>query len=212
MKTELAKAFYNAAGVTEKNDPERPASAFAVDRIRGQLETVVKPGMRTLDLGCGAGRFTFTMESLGAVPTGVDCASVPLEHARHLAAKRYNRSTFHRCDVSCLPFEAGSFDLALLANNIVEFSPDDMDLMSAEVARILVAEGWFCISMRNEDASPELRISRYTVPGHGEFEYHSHAWTAAHARSVIGKHLTFVTEEELGEERYWLAFRNSRQG
>lgn len=207
MRTDLAKAFYNAAAVTERNDPDSAASAFAVDRMRSQLEAIVKPGMLALDLGCGAGRFTFAMESLGAVATGVDCAAVPLEHARRLASQWQSKSCFHQCEALLLPFEESTFDLALLADNIVEFSPADVDLMSAEVARVLVDGGWFCLSLKEDEAPQELMVSRYTVPEHGEFEYHSYPWTAERARTAIGKHLAFVREESLEEGRRWLVFR-----
>jgi cyclopropane fatty-acyl-phospholipid synthase-like methyltransferase len=55
MQDDLAKAIYNAAGVTAQNDPTNSASSFAVDRIRTFLTTAICPGMRALDLGCGAG-------------------------------------------------------------------------------------------------------------------------------------------------------------
>ena len=210
MRTDLAQAFYNAAGVTDRTDPDAPASSFAVERIQDQLESVVRPGMRTLDLGCGAGRFTFAMESLGAIPTGMDCAAIPLDHARQIASQRNCRSRFQQGDILTLPFEKESFDLALLADNIVEFSPEDMETLSCALAGVLATDGIFCLSMKHDESPSGLKVSRYAVPGHGEFEYHTHPWTATRARSAIEKHLAFVREEALGENRHWLVFRKEQ--
>ena len=38
--------------------------------------------MRALDLGCNAGRFTFAMEDMGAIATGIDFAEIPLRFSR----------------------------------------------------------------------------------------------------------------------------------
>jgi len=81
MEKRIASAFYNASAVTPQNDPVSSESAFAVDRIRNQLEQVIEPGMEVLDLCCGAGRFSFAMEEMGATVTGVDCATIPLDYA-----------------------------------------------------------------------------------------------------------------------------------
>lgn len=207
MRADLAQLFYDAAGVTGRNDPDSSESAFAVDRIQHQLESVIWSGMRTLDLGCGAGRFTFAMESLGAIPVGMDCAAIPLDHARQIALQRNCRSRFQQGDILTHPFEKASFDLALLADSIVEFSPNDIEILSSRLTDILAPDGIFCLSMKCEESPSGRRVSRYTVPGQGEFEYHSYPWSTARVRSVVGQHLNLVREEALGEDRHWLVFR-----
>jgi ubiquinone/menaquinone biosynthesis C-methylase UbiE/GNAT superfamily N-acetyltransferase len=211
MRTDLAEAFYNASGVTARNDPDNPASRFAVDRLSKPLARVLRPGMRALDLGCGAGRFTFAMEALGAVCTGIDCADVPLRHARQLAKRRDDRCVFCCGDVISLPFATQAFDLVLLADSIVEFSPEEIAAVSAEVCRGLRPNGLFCLSFMSDNAVPQRRSSFYTVPEQGAFEYHSYPWTATRTRETVGQSLDFAWAEELEENRHWMVFRKGPQ-
>ena len=52
------RKHYNAAGVHPTTDPDNPRSQFAIDRYGDHLRKRIRPGMRALDLGCNAGRFT----------------------------------------------------------------------------------------------------------------------------------------------------------
>ena len=208
MQADLARAFYNAAGVTNRNDPTSSASNFAVDRISSNLKTVVRQGMRALDLGCGAGRFSFVLDDLGACVTGVDCAEIPLKHAREIAKLENRNCSFEQCILPNLPFNDKSFDFVLLADNIVEFSYQDMSEISSQVSRVLNAQGLFCVSFKPENTSSELKISHFTVPMKGTFEYHSYPWSVEHAKDIIGQYLTFVSAEEILDKRWWFAFEN----
>jgi ubiquinone/menaquinone biosynthesis C-methylase UbiE len=204
---QLARAFYNASGVTPRNDPSNPASAFATHRIRKQLPRYVQPGMKVLDLGCGAGRYTFAVDTLGAKAIGIDCAFVPLRHAHALAHQWRSTCRFLGAVLPYLPFAARSFDLALLpGNNIVEFSPEDMDHLAKELARILSPNSFFCHDLRpgKDEVGPQL--SNYSVPGKGRFVYQSYCWTLDMAKDIIGTHLQLVEEEALENSRNWLVF------
>ena len=210
MRADIARAFYNAAGVSARNDPTNPASFFAVNRIRPLLASVVYPGIRALDLGCGAGRFTFALEDLGAHAIGVDCAEVPLEHAQKIAELKNRTCTFMQCILPSLPFKNKIFDLVvLLANNIVEFSYQDMAEISSQVARVLDEQGLFCLSLKPKDTPNELKVSHFTVPNKGTFEYHSYPWSIQRAKAVIGEYLSFISTEEASDKRWWLTFKKS---
>lgn len=212
MRIDLAQAFYNAAGVTARNDPDHPDSRFAVDRLHERLVRVIRPGMTALDLGCGAGRFTFAMAALGAGCTGIDCAEVPLRHARRIAAQRGSGCVFCRGNVLKLPFGAESFECVLLADTIVEFSPEEMFLLSREVRRVLYPDGLFCVSLKHDAGSCGVRVSQYTVPGRGPFEYHSCPWTVDGVRAALGEQLRFAEGQTLGEGRHWMVFRRESVG
>ena len=116
------RKHYNAAGVHPTTDPDNPRSRFAVERYEDYLPKLIKPGMRALDLGCNAGRFTFAMEGMGAIATGIDCAEIPLRHAKEVAQKRKSRCRFNIGDMAALPYKANSFDLALLPQNNIYLS------------------------------------------------------------------------------------------
>jgi SAM-dependent methyltransferase len=221
MDTFIARRFYNAAGVTPRNDPENQESLFAIDRIRIQLEREIIIGVRVLDLGCGAGRYTFAVEKMGTIPTGIDCANIPLEYARQIAARRCSKATFIEGDVCNLPFGENSFDLALLVgNNIVEYSYNDIDRIAEQLRTILTSGGKLCIGMNdgvvkwsNREETPDrydaftgLLKFEHDIPGHGIIPYHTYFWTVGFAKYVISRYLELVREEALGQNRYWIVF------
>ncbi|NLX04246.1 MAG: class I SAM-dependent methyltransferase, partial [Phycisphaerae bacterium] len=222
MDVRRSADFYNAAGVCEMTDPASEASAFAVQKVHEPLAREIRPGMRTLDLGCNAGRFCFAMEEMGAVPVGIDCANVPLEHARLLAAKRGSRCRFVLGDLNHLPFGPDAFDLAVFPQNIIEHSYDAVDRLAARLTTVLRPGGKLCVSARDEllkhggdrefldryDAATGRVATVYTIPGKGEFEGSCHFWTAAFAVHVIGRRLRPTTVRQLPNGLFWLVFVN----
>jgi ubiquinone/menaquinone biosynthesis C-methylase UbiE len=219
MTLEICKQFYDASEVPPTTDPQDPRSFFAVERIFKQLKEEITSGLRVLDLGCGAGRYAYAMEEMGAIPVGIDCAPIPLRHAHNLRAVRNNRAAFVEGDVCRLPFVESSFDLVLLpGNNIVEYSYDDIDSLASQIARILKKGGKFCL-MVNDGLSHQKGsipdkycvstgkiVHNFTIPGKGSYEMHSWFWTLAFIKHVIGRHLKLLKEEQLNEKKFWLVF------
>ncbi|HEY3375980.1 MAG TPA: class I SAM-dependent methyltransferase [Armatimonadota bacterium] len=222
METSVASGFYNAAGVAPRNDPESEASRFAVDRFRAQLARTITPGMRVLDLGCNTGRFVFAAEEFGAVATGIDCAAIPLAHARAVAQRRGSRAQFVEGDYTALPFPPASFDAVLFINNIVECSYDDADILLRQLPVILVPGGMFCLTLPDYLAQHQLNgrnllcFDRATgrwdtssdIPGHGMVPHHAYFWTAAFAEFVCARYLVLQEEEALEGGFHWMVFRN----
>jgi arsenite methyltransferase len=104
--------------------------ASAVDAFAGvsnvSLFAEVPRGASVLDLGCGAG-----LDSLVAaqrtgsdgIVLGVDFSEPMLDRARHSACEAgTGHVAFFRADAECLPFRAGSLDLALV-NGIFNLNP-----------------------------------------------------------------------------------------
>ncbi len=225
MRVKVASTFYNAAGVCETTDPACEQSRFAVDRVRPQLDAAIRPGQRVLDLGCNAGRFVFAAEVMGAVATGVDCAAVPLRHARALAKQRGSTASFIRADYLRLPLEPASFDVVLLINNIVECSYADAARLSEQVHRVLTPRGRLCVSMHDAvlkqvrkgapngyDASTGALNSRYRVRGETELPYDAHYWTVGFLKHVLSPRFRCEHEEPLADEMFWLIFRPRGRG
>ena len=220
MNVQLAKAFYNAAGVVPMNDPAKEDSLFAVDRIRTHLKKVIKDGVMVLDLCCGAGRFTFAVEEMGAMPIGIDCATVPLEYAKDHAKIRASKARFIEGDIKSLPFNDNYFDVVLLMDNIVEFSYKDIETLTIQLNSILKLHGKFCISLKDgllrtkdtdsfTDGYAPLSGSIehcYTIPNKGNYRYVTYFWTHGYVKHVIGNHLKLVTEKQLENGRCWLVF------
>ena len=218
------RKFYNAAGVHPTTDPDDPRSQFAVDRYEDHLCKLISPGMRALDLGCNAGRFTFAMEAMGAIATGIDFAEIPLLHAKKVAAKRGSRCQFNIGDMAALPYKANSFDLALLPHNIGYLSYQRLESLSVQLKRILSDNGTFIVTMHDElvkRAGEETLPERYdvqtgliegsnTIPDKGTYASPWYFWTVAFAKYIVEEQLPLEQVEQIGENRYVLIFRNNK--
>ena len=223
---DATRKHYNAAGVHPTTDPDDSRSQFAVDRYQNHLRKLIRPGMRALDLGCNAGRFTFAMEDMGAIATGIDCAEIPLRHAKKVAQKRKTRCQFNIGDMEYLPYKANSFDLALLPQNNGYLSYQTLESLTFQLKEILSDNGIFLVIMHDElvkSAGKESLSARYdvqtglmegsrTVPDKGTYASPWVFWTVAFAKYIIEKHFPLEKVEEIEENRFMLVFCNNKHG
>lgn len=219
MDIKIARSFYNAAGVTPQSDPLDEKSQFAVERYKKQLNNIVYVKAMVLDIGCGAGRYTFALEKMGAVPIGIDCADEVIQYAKTIAIQINSKAEFICEDALKMPFIDESFDLVfLLGNNIVEFSFDDIFKMCEQIKRVLKTGGMFCVGMNDSVIhnngkvielknynykSGQLR-SEYNIPDKGDFEYHSYFWTVAFAKFIFSMYFDDIDIEQLDEKCFWI--------
>lgn len=214
MDTKLAAAFYNR--IEPEHGQDRPR---IVDRIRPQLTRTLKPGMRVLDPGCGAGRFTFAVEEMAAAPVGIDCAGTLLDYARGVAESRGSCTRFVQGDYCELPFAPESFDAVLLIDNLVECSYDDADSIARQVKGVLRPGGLFCLCMADHlekhrkgydltpfDTSTGMKVGMYDPDGQGPVPYHSCFWTLLFAKHLFSRHLILRDEEVLSPGKHWLVY------
>ncbi len=221
---DATRKFYNAAGVHPTTDPDDPRSQFAVDRYEDHLRKLIRPGMRALDLGCNAGRFTFAMEDMGAIATGIDFAEIPLRHAKEVAQRRKGRCQFNIGDMAALPYKENSFDLAFLPQNNGYLSYQTLESLSVQLKEILSNNGIFVVIMHDElvkRAGEETLPARYnvqtglirgssTIPDKGTYASPWVFWTVAFAKYIIEKHFVLEDIEQIEENRFSLVFRNKK--
>ncbi len=222
---DATRKHYNAAGIHPTTDPDDPRSQFAVERYENHLPKLIKPGMRALDLGCNAGRFTFAMEDMGAIATGIDFAEIPLLHAKKVAAKRKSRCQFNIGDMAALPYKQNSFDLALLPQNNVYLSYQTLENLTLQLKGILSDNGIFVVIMHDtlvKRAGEETLPERYdiqtglvggirAIPDKGVYANPTYFWTIAFARYIIEKHLPLEKVEQIEENRFMLLFCNKKR-
>ncbi|MGH2810678.1 MAG: class I SAM-dependent methyltransferase, partial [Actinomycetota bacterium] len=91
----------------------------------------VGPGIRVLDIGCGAGGFLRMAAAAGAVVTGLDAS----EGLLRIARERIPRGEFSLGDMQHLPFEEASFDV-VTAFNSIQHAPDPEKAL-AEARRVV---------------------------------------------------------------------------
>ncbi len=103
----------------------------------------VRPGARVLDLGCGSGLLSIVLAGRGCRVTGVDFSADMLAQAR-VNAERHGvaeNADFVQADIHELPFDAGTFDLAVTRN--VTWVLQDVARVYTETLRVLKTGGMF---------------------------------------------------------------------
>ena len=111
---------------------------FATYLEAGALEFLshipIEPGLRVLDVACGAGQTAIPMSRAGAKVTGVDIATNLIEQARARARAENLDTRFDEGDAEMLPYEDGSFDLVISLIGAM-FAPRP-DLVATELKRV----------------------------------------------------------------------------
>jgi ubiquinone/menaquinone biosynthesis C-methylase UbiE len=92
------------------------------------------PGDRVIDLGCGSGRSMLWNAASGATFTGVDVSPFFAHEARATA-------DLALADLRQLPFADGAFTKAYALDVLEHLSPEALDAMLAEAARVLAPGG-----------------------------------------------------------------------
>lgn len=223
--SDATRKHYNISGVHPTTDPDNPKSQFAVKRYENHLPKLIKPGMRALDLGCNAGRYTFAMEEMGAIATGIDCAEIPLRHAKAVAEKRNSRCQFNIGNIAALPYKQNSFDLALLPQNNGYLSYQTLESLTVQLKEVLSDNGIFVVIMHDElvkRSGEETLLERYdvqtglmeghiTIPDKGVYAAPWVFWTVAFAKYIIEKHFALEDIEQVEKNRFMLVFRNKKK-
>jgi ubiquinone/menaquinone biosynthesis C-methylase UbiE len=164
------------------------------------LPTLTSPGRLTLDIGCGEGRVSRDLASLGHRVIGVDPSPTMLAAAREADPE----GEYVEADAAKLPFEAGVADVALAFMSLMDM--DDMRGATAEIARVLEPGGAFVATVvhplnsatlpRDEDTD-RFRIQAYRAP---------HPYTDSIERE--GLQMTFRSFHYSLED-YWRAIRDA---
>lgn len=106
----------------------------------------VKPGVRLLDCGCGAGRFASLAAERGAKISGIDASKELIE----IACQRKPVGDFRVGDIEALPWPDDAFD-AVTGFNCFQFA-DDKNRALAEAARVSMGVVAVVVPSRVEDS------------------------------------------------------------
>lgn len=94
----------------------------------------IEPGMRILDVACGAGQISIPAARAGAKVTGIDIAANLIAQARARAQAENLDARFEEGDAEMLPYEDSSFDLVISLIGAM-FAPRP-ELVAAELKRV----------------------------------------------------------------------------
>jgi len=116
----------------ERVSPPLLGSRIRNDMLRSFLAP--RPGERIADLGCGSGRAVLWNRDLGADVVGIDIAPFFSRDARQ-------QIDLMLADLRQLPFADGTFDKAWSLDVLEHLSPEALDGMLTEAARVLKPGG-----------------------------------------------------------------------
>jgi SAM-dependent methyltransferase len=105
------------------------------------LEIVPPPAGRTLDLGCGEGRFARDLAALGHDVVGIDASPTMIRAAREAAPEM----ELLLADAARLPFRDASFGLVVAFMSLHDI--DDLAGAIHEAARVLAPDGKLCLAV-----------------------------------------------------------------
>jgi ubiquinone/menaquinone biosynthesis C-methylase UbiE len=105
------------------------------------FEIVPAPGRATLDVGCGEGRVARDLAARRHKVTGVDASPTMVRFAKEADPD----TGYVIADAASLPFDDGSFDLAVAFNSLMDVH--DMPGSVREIARVLTPTGRLCAAV-----------------------------------------------------------------
>lgn len=123
------------------------------DAIAGLVSAT--PETRFLEPGIGTGRVALPLVRRGYSYTGVDVSERMMDRLRHKLEDVPNRLKLVQADATSLPFEDGSFDVALTVH-LLHLIPAWREAM-AEICRVLRPDGLFlnCSESADGRSAPE---------------------------------------------------------
>ena len=114
----------------------------------------LQPGMRSLDIGCGTGRWSGLLLNLNLTPFGIDIG----EQALHYAAHRWHDAFFSCSVLPRLAFANNSFELAISVVVLQHIPRAQQPHALQEISRVLKPGGHLlvCESVDTGDPSPHV--------------------------------------------------------
>lgn len=225
MQQEQWEQEYTDGKLVSKDDQPQAFMKRYVRRFRF-LQGTEPSEWNVLDLGCGTGRNSNFLASLGAKVTGVDIAKNALDLAEERAKQQgLGVNYLHQSIGEKLPFEDESFDLILDITSSNSLNEEERDMYLKETARLLKPNGSFLVralSLDNDkNAKNLLKIApgpethTYIMPKTGIVE---RVFTQQDFRKLYGTHFKikklqqFVTytpfEGQPYKRFFWFAWMN----
>ena len=134
----------------------------------------IKSGDKVLDVGCGTGNLTLTVQAYigtSAAAYGIDAAPEMIAAARDKARRRGAATVFDVGLIEKLAFPEATFDV-VLSRLMVHHLPDDLKRQGfAEILRVLKPGGLFFLADFKPPSNPILAHLASIVAGHRMMHY-----------------------------------------
>jgi SAM-dependent methyltransferase len=107
------------------------------DRLFREIKNVIKPNSTIIDVGCGTGRFSFSVADKVEKIVGIDLSKKNIDKANHtLSKKSNNKISFLHTTLSNLISQKHHFDYAVMTYVIHEVNPEERINLLKEMAQI----------------------------------------------------------------------------
>jgi len=107
------------------------------DRMFGEIKNFIKPNSTIIDIGCGTGRFSFSIVDNVNRVIGVDLSSKNITTANQILQKKpNNKISFLHTNLANLISKNHHFDYAVMTYVIHEVNPDERLVLLNEMAHI----------------------------------------------------------------------------
>jgi len=218
----LSSAFYRQLGSEGLAARTMPAwDRQIVEQVRSMLE----PGQRVLDLGCGYGRIAVPLAQKGYPVVGLDLSCTLLQAARTYARHKDVTMDLVCATMRAIPLPADSIDVVLCLWTAFNELLDRREQLTAvrETWRILAPGGWalfegplYAAPTPSEVGSgqrrgPGFRITRGEISGFQVHVYrHDHTSLRSLMRSAGISSYRIHTGQWAGRERLFLCLEKAR--
>ncbi len=204
---EYSTAFYRALGHEGLAARTRPEW----DRqIVEQIRSMLRPGDRILDVGCGYGRVAIPLALCGYDVVGIDISVPLLEAACRQAASVGAKAQFVEQNMCSISLPEASFDVVLCLWSAFRelLEPDEQAQALAGMHRVLKIGGWallegpmYCDATNEQIASgerygPENRIERFVIDGHDNPHFYHDASTFRQLFERVGIKRFAISHED----------------
>ena len=108
------------------------------DRIFGQIKNHIRPNSKIIDIGCGTGRFSFSLNNEYKSILGIDLSKRNIDRANLLLSKKpkVNISFQHKSVTEIISDGKDYFDYAVLTYVIHEVNEEDRIKLLKEVSQV----------------------------------------------------------------------------
>ncbi|MFZ1517733.1 MAG: class I SAM-dependent methyltransferase [Ignavibacteriaceae bacterium] len=107
------------------------------DRMFGEIKNLIEPNSSIIDVGCGTGRFSFSVADKVSKVVGVDLSSKNITTANQTLQKNpNNKISFLHTDIASLISQNHHFDYAAMTYVIHEVNPEERIQLLSEMAQI----------------------------------------------------------------------------
>jgi ubiquinone/menaquinone biosynthesis C-methylase UbiE len=185
-------------------------------------------GKRTLEVGCGAARWSIALARKGARATGIDLSTSQLSKARREVRRSGRRVPLCRASVERLPFRGATFDVVFCDWGAMTFS--DPARSVPECARVLRTGGSLVFANASPfryvalDPRSDRQVRRLARPYFGEYrvdfgpkeavEFHPPygEWVDLFRRNGLAVERLIETRPAAGQQSAYLSKADAKWG